>query len=280
MVKTRSGNIYTRVQNSSNEILSIDHSRSISTPTEHISEQNYTEPDSESYETRLNSFRSRRLTRRSYHDNRSQNHPDIDIDFDRHNAIIRLGTLSLRIELVDPNCMLIRFDSMRRLQSSEKPADWYEQSQNFPNMIQVCPEFEAALEEIAYTKEVYDINELERIFNNRLESSVTGIQVCSIVLAVLRSFDHMQVHSIESLIKTFSMPDKSVLNIINNSEPTCSICLTDLDSEASVSSINRCGHFFHKDCITHWLSQKLNCPLCRQHCTELFVRVEYRSYNI
>ena len=56
-------------------------------------------------------------------------------------------------------------------------------------MIQVCPEFEAALEEIAYTKEVYDINELERIFNNRLESSVTGIQVCSIVLAVLRSSD-------------------------------------------------------------------------------------------
>jgi len=176
--------------------------------------------------------------------------------------------------------MLIRFDSMRKLQSLEKPYDWYEQPHAFPNMIQVSPDFEVVLEEIASSKEVYDINELQRIFNDRLESTATGIQVCSIVLAVLRSFDNMQIASVDSLIKSFSMPDKSVLDRISDSEQICSICLTDLESEASVSSINRCGHFFHKECITHWLSQKLNCPLCRQHCTELFVKVEYRSYNI
>lgn len=288
MVKTRSGNIYSRVQNSSNEILSYDQyppqyaSRTLARDQHSIETQtNYEEFENDSGENAqaLESYRSRRVTRRSFN-SQPEIHPDVDVDFDRHNAAIRMGTLNLKIELIEDNCMLMKFDSMKKLQRLDKPEDCYDQTEYYPHMLKVCPEFESKIQSIAAGQIKYDINNLQKIFNDIVESSVSGHNVVNIVLAVLRSFDHMQVPSANFLYKTLNKPDKSKLISLSETDSTCSICLTDLLACSKIVKTNRCGHYFHEDCLRHWLNEKINCPLCRQHLSELFVRVEYRSYNI
>ena len=42
----------------------------------------------------------------------------------------------------------------------------------------------------------------------------------------------------------------------------CSICYDDiLDKNTCVKT--PCGHCFHNECLTHWLLEKDNCPICR-----------------
>ena len=40
----------------------------------------------------------------------------------------------------------------------------------------------------------------------------------------------------------------------------CTICLESLDTDAYTLN---CQHAFHKKCVTEWLQQNNNCPLCR-----------------
>ena len=42
----------------------------------------------------------------------------------------------------------------------------------------------------------------------------------------------------------------------------CSICLDDMSKPTL--QVVKCGHFFHKDCITAWLNHHDTCPLCRK----------------
>lgn len=44
----------------------------------------------------------------------------------------------------------------------------------------------------------------------------------------------------------------------------CNICLEDFDEKKKIKSL-RCGHLFHKTCILNSLSQKQECPVCRQN---------------
>ena len=46
----------------------------------------------------------------------------------------------------------------------------------------------------------------------------------------------------------------------------CSICMMDYKKGNTVSKL-KCGHFFHKDCITQWLDEyNYKCPVCRTEC--------------
>lgn len=47
----------------------------------------------------------------------------------------------------------------------------------------------------------------------------------------------------------------------------CSICLDELTppSKSPITSA-ACGHLFHKNCITGWLTNVNNCPQCRAPC--------------
>lgn len=46
----------------------------------------------------------------------------------------------------------------------------------------------------------------------------------------------------------------------NNTE--CSICLIEYENEDHVIE-TKCDHVFHMDCLTEWLTRKMECPLCR-----------------
>lgn len=51
-------------------------------------------------------------------------------------------------------------------------------------------------------------------------------------------------------------------------QATCSICLEDHDSAASVLRIKACGHVFHRQCLQGWLNVNRNCPICRRDLVE------------
>ena len=46
-------------------------------------------------------------------------------------------------------------------------------------------------------------------------------------------------------------------------EEKCSVCL-DSGNNSVVKTL--CGHLYHKDCLTSWLSNNRTCPLCRADC--------------
>lgn len=53
---------------------------------------------------------------------------------------------------------------------------------------------------------------------------------------------------------------KEHLHISPVSTDTCNICLDQLDENVYM----KCGHSFHKECISKWLVTKKTCPCCRK----------------
>lgn len=43
----------------------------------------------------------------------------------------------------------------------------------------------------------------------------------------------------------------------------CSLCFENLPDNAAVLLGMKCGHVFHKDCLTEWIWNNANCPNCR-----------------
>ncbi|KAL6054962.1 hypothetical protein STEG23_030489 [Scotinomys teguina] len=52
----------------------------------------------------------------------------------------------------------------------------------------------------------------------------------------------------------------------NDNFNTCSICITEY-TENSRIRILPCSHEYHDECIDIWLSEKSNCPICREKVT-------------
>lgn len=53
---------------------------------------------------------------------------------------------------------------------------------------------------------------------------------------------------------------------ISSSEKECPICFDEYGEEHLKNKqivITECGHLFHKECISNWLHEKKNCPVCR-----------------
>lgn len=47
-------------------------------------------------------------------------------------------------------------------------------------------------------------------------------------------------------------------------EPTCVICLDQLEARHEVRELGNCGHGFHVECIDRWVDGgQVRCPLCR-----------------
>ncbi|XP_016967672.1 uncharacterized protein LOC108036193 [Drosophila biarmipes] len=46
----------------------------------------------------------------------------------------------------------------------------------------------------------------------------------------------------------------------------CSICNESLRASDQVCGINTCGHVFHENCLSHWLTGSLTCPQCQACC--------------
>ncbi|XP_038970807.1 E3 ubiquitin-protein ligase ATL4-like [Phoenix dactylifera] len=47
-------------------------------------------------------------------------------------------------------------------------------------------------------------------------------------------------------------------------EPTCAVCLGELEARHEVRELGNCCHAFHKGCIDKWVDRgQVTCPLCR-----------------
>jgi hypothetical protein len=47
-------------------------------------------------------------------------------------------------------------------------------------------------------------------------------------------------------------------------QQNCSICLEAYQQGEFLTSLPRCQHFFHVDCLARWFRRSTQCPLCRQ----------------
>ena len=64
-------------------------------------------------------------------------------------------------------------------------------------------------------------------------------------------------------LKGIQSPDVNVFRK-NASVMFCTICLNELQAEADdVVKIIKCGHLFHRICLTEWASKHKSCPMCR-----------------
>ncbi len=59
-----------------------------------------------------------------------------------------------------------------------------------------------------------------------------------------------------------SLPVAQRRNSDGEPDKQCSICLAPLEPSERLRLA--CGHEFHKDCISQWISRQAGCPLCRQ----------------
>ena len=49
--------------------------------------------------------------------------------------------------------------------------------------------------------------------------------------------------------------------LIQKKNLICPICLDDNNLDIS---IDKCKHWYHKECIYNWLKESNSCPLCRE----------------
>ena len=52
--------------------------------------------------------------------------------------------------------------------------------------------------------------------------------------------------------------------IDDKSKNSCSVCIDDFKLEETVKKCSGCQNYFHNMCMTTWLADKQNCPLCRR----------------
>ena len=88
------------------------------------------------------------------------------------------------------------------------------------------------------------------------------------ILEVINNLMYKSYESIEILEKSTVNDEMLEYNIIennqvNNEDRICTICQEDLKNEIFAVNIEKCGHFFHKNCIDNWLIRSNTCPLCR-----------------
>ena len=60
-------------------------------------------------------------------------------------------------------------------------------------------------------------------------------------------------------------PIENNLQIINNIDQDCVICLQNINQESEIK-ILPCAHIYHKNCINEWINVNRSCPTCRTEC--------------
>lgn len=54
-------------------------------------------------------------------------------------------------------------------------------------------------------------------------------------------------------------------NFLECTQDSCSVCIDKFSRDDTCREL-KCHHLFHKDCIDNWLSDNINCPVCRTEC--------------
>jgi hypothetical protein len=55
------------------------------------------------------------------------------------------------------------------------------------------------------------------------------------------------------------------INFGDSTRDSCSVCIDKFIPDDICREL-KCNHLFHKDCIDHWLSDNISCPVCRTEC--------------
>ena len=67
------------------------------------------------------------------------------------------------------------------------------------------------------------------------------------------------IHNLESRVRYLETLSQLKSAIARGENISCAICY----SEIYTGSILKCGHFFCKECVTHWFRKNASCPLCK-----------------
>ncbi|KIW05797.1 uncharacterized protein PV09_03006 [Verruconis gallopava] len=64
--------------------------------------------------------------------------------------------------------------------------------------------------------------------------------------------------------RLYASSEETAGDIIEITTERCQICLDDYDEDDETRHLVKCSHYFHRECIDHWLTECRNsCPLCR-----------------
>ena len=65
-----------------------------------------------------------------------------------------------------------------------------------------------------------------------------------------------------------NIPSDEYINVKDNDNKSCCICLVDFEDNSKISILPKCNHIFHTECIIEWGKYKTSCPVCRNTCIE------------
>ncbi|XP_013112580.2 uncharacterized protein LOC106090809 [Stomoxys calcitrans] len=65
----------------------------------------------------------------------------------------------------------------------------------------------------------------------------------------------------------------------NSLNVLCAICSEYFSSCAIIYCTTKCGHVFHQQCLTRWLSHSDSCPQCRRKCHRHMVHRVYLNFS-
>lgn len=234
-----------------------------------------------------------RVTRNLYRTG-AVNDPDIDMDvFDTY-ARIRMGTMNMTVSMQKDQTVVFRFDSNPGLNfwsnSDTHPPIQPINSQSFPDLLPLPRLVERKIKGLASGASTYDINELNRIFNE-LQDISDSHPVALIMISILEALDKIpptgQLDDIACLFTAESdaseieeLSSASCEDDSSEERENCSICLSALAKSFPLARLKACKHLFHAECLQSWHKVKYTCPLCRSHLSPLKVKLEYQSHSI
>ncbi|XP_027342935.1 putative RING-H2 finger protein ATL19 [Abrus precatorius] len=90
----------------------------------------------------------------------------------------------------------------------------------------------------------------------------SNLQAWTLVTAFEGMFDEKRGQMLRTFKKLPPLVNYGRHHMIRNCGE-CAICLEDFQVGQCCQVFPVCNHFFHSDCIDHWLQKKLTCPICR-----------------
>lgn len=97
---------------------------------------------------------------------------------------------------------------------------------------------------------------LENQMDETIASSIRGV----LEVQELLSLDPDEHLTEEEILQLPTFPYAGA-----GGETQCAICLDAFQEKEAVTML-RCTHFFHAECVAHWMQRAAQCPLCRAYC--------------
>ena len=111
----------------------------------------------------------------------------------------------------------------------------------------------------------YSMNPVHPIHTNGIPSMMESL-IRDTEDAITRMAEHRSMHYGNSPGSIPLDPDRldglPIVEDMPEMDWCCSVCL-EAEAEANIRVRLACGHIFHRDCVTQWLREHSDCPVCR-----------------